>query len=591
MPQIVITSINARYTHTNLGIRYLHANLGDLQKDAQIIEFIITDDPRLIAEELLALTPVIVGIGVYIWNFTIVNQVIKILKKINPHIKIILGGPEVSHDHHNLLIADYFDYLIAGEADLAFKDVCRQILKTNKTLPPTNKYITSSSPTLDQLVFPYNLYSDEDLKNRIIYVEASRGCPFKCAFCLSSLDSRVRNFPLPEFLTQLDILWQRGARKFKFIDRTFNLSIKVVRSILQFFLSKQTSDLFLHFEVVPDKLSTPIMDLLSQFEKDTVQLEIGIQSFNPQVLRTINRQQDFPTLMHNIKYLKEHTQTYLHADLIVGLPGEDFFSFADGFDQLITLNPDEIQVGILKRLKGTPICQLTDEFALVFDSEPPYEILQTKDVSFKLMQQMRRFTRYWQLYYNSRSFINSIRLVWTDKSPFAEFFKFSGWLYRTSKKVHAISLANQAQYLGRYLIQEKSISSEEVNQVIRKDYLRKTGKTLTNINKGNQDHPNLFLMSIYFSSSNFPILKTTFGIINSNIRGLKRLLVRIITSLDPASIIQIPGILPKGINSTLLLPFNLWVIFLATVLACTSLGKPVLGTPKGAAQLVKGAIT
>ena len=136
MPQIVITSINARYTHTNLGIRYLHANLGDLQKDAQIIEFIITDDPRLIAEELLALTPVIVGIGVYIWNFTIVNQVIKILKKINPHIKIILGGPEVSHDHHNLLIADYFDYLIAGEADLAFKDVCRQILKTNKTLPP-----------------------------------------------------------------------------------------------------------------------------------------------------------------------------------------------------------------------------------------------------------------------------------------------------------------------------------------------------------------------------------------------------------------------------------------------------------------------
>ncbi|MBE2295418.1 MAG: cobalamin B12-binding domain-containing protein, partial [Phycisphaerales bacterium] len=223
MPAILLSTLNARYFHASLGLRYLLANLGELQADAAIREFIISQRPLDIAEALLAEQPRLIGFGVYIWNVVETTQVVALLKRVRPELIVVLGGPEVSHEWDRQPIVELADYLITGPGDLAFARLFREISAGN---PPTEKLIIADSPPLDRLQLPYRLYNDEDIARRLIYVEASRGCPFKCEFCLSALDKTSWPFPLEPFLAELQTLYQRGVRHFKFVDRTFNLNIK-----------------------------------------------------------------------------------------------------------------------------------------------------------------------------------------------------------------------------------------------------------------------------------------------------------------------------------------------------------------------------
>ena len=217
MKKIILTTLNSRYTHSSLGLRYLYANLKELQEEAAILEFSINDALQTIAEKLLFHMPDFIGIGVYIWNATEVHELIHILKKIAPQITIILGGPEVSHEPFRVNF-DVADFIIQGEGDIAFYELCRNIIDKN---PPQSKIIKTSAPKLKELELPYKYYTDDDIKNRYIYVEVSRGCPFECQFCLSSMDERVRAFDLDAVLAEFELLWSRGARNFKFVDRTF----------------------------------------------------------------------------------------------------------------------------------------------------------------------------------------------------------------------------------------------------------------------------------------------------------------------------------------------------------------------------------
>ena len=434
--KIVLATLNARFFHTSFGLRYLYANLQELQRCCEIKEFIIQTRALDIVEEILASKPEIVGFGVYIWNIVETTNVVNLLKVIAPEIKIILGGPEVSYETEQQEIVKCADYVLTGAADLSFYQLCKDII--NKT-PPDKKILNSKPVALEEIALPYEYYTDDDLKHRLLYVEASRGCPFKCEFCLSSLDKSSMPFDLTLFLEQMEILYQRGARNFKFIDRTFNLNIQTTMQIMQFFLDRMTDDLYLHFEVVPDHLPRKLKALLAQFPENSLQFEIGIQTFNTEVQANISRKQNNAKSKENLMWLRDNTSAHIHADLIFGLPGETFETFKDSFNQLYHCRPHEIQMGILKRLKGSPIIRHTKTFDLRFNPLPPFDILSTDRVSFETMQRINRFARYWDMIGNSGRFKYTLPHILSDE-PFDDFMAITEWIFNKTGQIHKISL-------------------------------------------------------------------------------------------------------------------------------------------------------
>ncbi len=438
MAEIVLTTLNARYAHCAFGLRYLMANLGELQTRARLLEFDISQRPLDVAEAILAHEPRIVGLGVYVWNAELSRQLVAILKRLRPGPVVVLGGPEVSHEADRQEICQLADHVIAGPGEVKFAALCRERLG----LPPA---------PATALALPYDLYTDNDIAHRVIYVEASRGCPFECEFCLSSLDEKVEHLPLAEFLSAMERLLGRGCQQFKFVDRTFNLDVKTSGAILRFFRERYRSGMFLHFEMIPDRFPAALRELVESFPAGALQFEVGIQTFNPEVAARISRRQDNAAAEANLCWLRERTGVHIHSDLIVGLPGESVESFAAGFDRLVALRPHEIQVGILKRLRGAPIARHDDEWGMVYSPVAPYEILENKLIDFATMQRLRRFARYWDLVANSGRFGAVIPELWRDVSAFAGFLKFSDWLFAETRQTHGIALARLTELIGRYL--------------------------------------------------------------------------------------------------------------------------------------------
>jgi radical SAM superfamily enzyme YgiQ (UPF0313 family) len=470
MAEIVLTTLNAKYIHASFGLRYLLANLGDLRARAALLEFDINQRPLDTVEILLAQNPKIIGLGIYIWNVVESTEVVAALRRLRPDITIILGGPEVSFEVDQQEIVRLADYVVTGEADLKFAEICAQLLRGEK---PLSKIIAAEIPDLARVTLPYDLYSDDDVAHRIIYVEASRGCPFTCEFCLSSLDVPVRQIPLPSLLQNLEKLLQRGVTQFKFVDRTFNLNLNTSRAILEFFLERLKPGLFVHFEMIPDRLPEALRELIAKFPAGALQFEVGIQTFDAAVSKNISRRQDYKKLADNFHFLREKTGVHIHADLIVGLPGETLESFAKGFDRLIQLRPQEIQVGILKRLRGTPIVRHDKIFEMVYSANPPYEILQNKLLDFTTMQKMRRFARYWDLVGNSGNFLETTDLLLQSaESPFAVFMRWSEWLFSKIGRHHGIALLRLSELFFKFLTEEIGLEKSVVANSLWRDWQR-----------------------------------------------------------------------------------------------------------------------
>ena len=575
MPSIVLATLNAKYPHCAFGLRYLLANMGELRDETSLLEFTINQQTLEILDAILAQRPCIVGLGVYIWNVDETTRLVADLKRVAPDVIVVLGGPEVSYETDQQEIVRLADYVITGEADLAFAALCRELMLVVRGSPdpaqtPTEGLLFSSAPTaatapikkapltltlspedggegtgkepltltlspqsrgegtkpkiihaavpaLTDLVLPYDLYSDDDLAHRVLYVEASRGCPFTCEFCLSALDIPVRQFPLDEFLAAMDRLLERGTKCFKFVDRTFNLNLRVSRAILDFFLQRYQPGMFLHFELIPDRLPDSLKELIVQFPPGALQFEVGIQTFNDDVSELISRHQDNVLVEQNLSWLRDRTSVHVHADLIVGLPGESLDSFAAGFDRLVRLAPHEIQVGILKRLRGTPIVRHDAEWQMVYSPHPPYEVLQTKLLDFATIHELRRFAKYWDTIANSGNFVETVPLVWegvrgqesgirsqesedgrehdlgvspllpsfgagrreppgsspkSQPSPFAEFRRLTAWLFSREGQSHGISLSRLVELLFEYLTTERGLAPELVAATIWRDYQR-----------------------------------------------------------------------------------------------------------------------
>jgi radical SAM superfamily enzyme YgiQ (UPF0313 family) len=466
---ILLSTLNARYTHASLGLRYLLANMGELREQTRLQEFVIGTRTTEIVEKLLASRPRIIGLGIYIWNVEESTKVVSMLKRVAPEVTIVLGGPEVSHETGEQEIVRLADYAVTGWGDISFAALCRQILHGPQ---PLMKIHAGVQPPLADIVLPYDLYTAEDIAHRTLYVEASRGCPFKCEFCLSSLDKTAWPFDLDAFLAQLEMLHARGARLFKFVDRTFNLNIKSSLKIMQFFLDKLAAHpddpVYAHFEVVPDHLPEALKEAIVQFPPGTLQFEIGIQSFNPEVQALVSRKQNNEKAAENIRWLCEHSHAHLHVDLIAGLPGEDIASFARGFDQLHSLKPHEIQFGILKRLRGTPIIRHTENFRMVYDAHPPYTILATDRIDFANMQRLVRFARYWDMIANSGRFAHTLPHI-LGETPFRRFMALSNWLYAKTDATHRIALDRLATLVSQWL-QEEGMSADAAHALLDSDY-------------------------------------------------------------------------------------------------------------------------
>ncbi len=468
---ILLVAINAKYIHSSLGIRYIYANLEELKSRAKIVEFAINDNIYDIAEKILKENPKIVAIGVYIWNISEVSNLVEAIKKIKNETIVVLGGPEVSYEPFRATFSSA-DYIIQGEGEVLFYHLCLDIFASKKS----SRIQKAPLPQLKNLKMPYEFYDDEDIKNRCIYIESSRGCPFLCEFCLSSIEEKVRYFDLEVIKEEIEKLWKRGVRHFKFVDRTFNLNIKYAEEILELFL-KKTPPYLLHFEMIPDLFPKRLKSLISSFPPASIQLEVGIQSLDELVSENISRKIDRAKMVENLNFLQEY-KIHVHLDLIVGLPGQSVESFGRDLDFLVSLGYFEIQIGVLKKLSGVAISRHDSTCEMIYSNSAPFEVLQTSLMDFKSLQNLKRFSRFWDIFYNSGNFKNSIRELFVDFEVFESFFLFSQWIFLKTESTWKISLDRQALLLFLYLVEERGKNEKEIAEKIAIDIKRVEGRKL-----------------------------------------------------------------------------------------------------------------
>jgi len=431
MSAIVLATINAKWIHPSLALRLLKANLGNLEAHCTILEFALRQPLDEKTAPILAEHPRVIGLSVSIWNHLATLELLKALevewKDETRRPFIVLGGPEVSWLPEDAEIFRYADYVIRGEGEESFRSLCFELLgesqSTKKTKNEETVFIGNGDTivNVNEISSPYRLYTDEDLTRKLIYVEASRGCPFNCEFCLGSSRNqpaaqKVREFPLEPFLADMYTLIKRGGKTFKFLDRTFNLDIDRAQRIIEFFLDKINDKPFcVHFEMVPSRFPGSLKELLCRFPAGTLRLELGIQTFNTRTRALLQMSGNIEEELKTLEFLREKTSAILHVDLIAGLPGEGLASFKSGFDRLWQVlskqggdrTPGglfEIQLGILKCLPGTPIARHNEAYKMKYSAAPPYEVIETGALSTAELDKIKNFARFWELIVNRAPF-------------------------------------------------------------------------------------------------------------------------------------------------------------------------------------------
>ncbi|MGV1060879.1 B12-binding domain-containing radical SAM protein [Clostridium perfringens] len=414
--KILLTAINSKYIHSNLAVRYLKAFTKDLDFQGDIKEFSINDRLENILEGIIEEKPDVVAFSCYIWNMEFVNRLAELIKLVDPKIEILYGGPEVSYEGKEFLENHKGEYVIVGEGEKTFREFVLYKLGEGKIedIKGLNYkrdgkvFENPKRPEMDmnELVFPYTY--EEDINNKIVYYEASRGCPFKCKYCLSSVMHGVRFLDVERVKKELKYFMERGLKLVKFVDRTFNCNREYTVELLKY-LSEQDTETRFHFEVAADLLTEEQIEILNNAPKGRFQLEVGVQTTNNEVLHNINRYITYENIKEKVLKVAAGKNVMQHLDLIAGLPGEDLESFKKSFNDVHAIRPDEIQLGFLKLLKGSSMREEAEKWGIVYSPYAPYEIIRSKDISYEELLLLKKVEAMVDKYYNSCKFNNVIK--------------------------------------------------------------------------------------------------------------------------------------------------------------------------------------
>lgn len=417
--KILLVAINAKYIHTNLAVFNLQAYAKHYGKEIEVVEFTINHQQDYILEEIYKKKPDVVAFSCYIWNFLYVKEITIDLAKLLPTLSIWLGGPEVSYDTA-LLLEDMKQLkgIMYGEGEKTFLELACHYIDSNIELSKIRglvfrneaNEIVENAPRelmrLDEIPF---CYSDlKPFENKIIYYETSRGCPFSCSYCLSSIDKKVRFRDTELVKQELKFFLNHNVSQVKFVDRTFNCNPKHSRAIWEYLIEQDNGITNFHFEISADLLKEEDMAIMSKMRPGLIQLEVGVQSTNEKTIKEIERTMDFSDLKKVVEQINGYHNIHQHLDLIAGLPYEGYESFKNSFNDVYELRPEQLQLGFLKVLKGSKMHAYAKEYGIVYRSNPVYEVLYTKWLNHDDLLQIKKVEEMVELYYNSNQFTKTL---------------------------------------------------------------------------------------------------------------------------------------------------------------------------------------
>ena len=489
--KILLVAINAKYIHTNPAVYLLRANAGRFRKDVKIREFTINQSLDDILQGIVEEKPAFIGFSCYIWNIDMVKQLIRECKKLLPDTLLWLGGPEAEAGAESLLLEyPQVGGVMYGEGEKTLPKLLGYFLEihTFKTCGKNVKYkelqdipgiifrtedgVLRTSPAkpvnLDKLVFPYDEEVLEQTRGKILYYESSRGCPFHCSYCLSSEDNYVRFRSVDKVKEDLKVFLDAKIPQVKFVDRTFNSNHARMTELLRFMLEQDNGVTNFHFEIGGDLLTEDELALLGQFRPGAVQLEIGVQTTNPEVMERIGRVNKKAALFANVRALLQSAKQHVHLDLIAGLPGEDMQSFIRSFDEVYRLHPHQLQLGFLKVLGNTRISRETEMYGIKYREYPPYEVLETDAISYRELLELKQVEEMVEIYYNSGQFTEELRFAenYLDNRMHSRYMFYSNLAKRYfSRFNNGMQSSRMARYevLIEYI---KSFTEDELHDAV-----------------------------------------------------------------------------------------------------------------------------
>lgn len=455
--RILLAAINAKYIHSNLAVYSLKSYAGSRLPDVeiQICEYTINQQIDRILADLYEKKPDMLCFSCYIWNITCVREVLAEVKKVLPEVKIWLGGPEVSYNAVAFLKKyPQVDGIMKGEGEQTFLELL-QALRENTSLTEIlgitwrredgkiENHPWRQAISLDEVPF---VYQDMELfSHRIIYYESSRGCPFSCSYCLSSIDKCLRFRSLEKVLPELQFFLDQKVPQVKFVDRTFNVNHEHTMAVWRYLTEHDNGITNFHFEISADLLREEEIDLIAKMRPGLIQLEIGVQSTNPNTIREIGRTMNFPKVASAVARVKACQNTHQHLDLIAGLPFEDYESFRKSFDDVYALRPEQLQLGFLKVLKGSRMYEQAQQYGVVWQERPPFEVLKTNWLSYGEVLALKRVEEMVEVYYNSGQFACTLpKLEKRFQSPFRMFEALAD--YYRGRHLLEVNHARAARY-------------------------------------------------------------------------------------------------------------------------------------------------
>lgn len=506
--KILLIGINAKYIHSNPAIYSLRACAGEHKKDIEIAEYTINQQVEDIRKDIYIRKPDVIALSCYIWNWSVISKLLPDLAKLLPEVPVWLGGPEVSYRAETVLqefpqvtgiMVGEGEYTFRRLAEFYYGQFCLNSSDAVADLNPegrckaqglddipgivTRDFNTGAPEVLDLADIPFWYEDDnlleEEFKNRIVYYETSRGCPFRCSYCLSSIDKSVRFRSMDMVKKELDFFLEHKVPQVKFIDRTFNCKHSHAMEIWQYIHEHDNGVTNFHFEIAADIISEEELEFLSELRPGQVQLEIGVQTTNPQTLEEIRRVTDMDKLKENVARLRKFHNIHLHLDLIVGLPFEDKESFIRSFNDVYEMAPDDLQLGFLKVLSGSYIGEKTTDYGIVCESNPPYEVLSTNWISYEDVIGLKRVEAMLEIYHNSGQFVHTIAFLEKQfETPFALYEALADFYEKRGLFVQAPSRSYRYEVILDFACETDTDNQEIYRELLTYDlYLREKLKS------------------------------------------------------------------------------------------------------------------